>query len=185
MTTVSQLNGVDVTSLVATVNAVKSQLEIARFQFRARNTWQSGGYSQTTIQSFYGAGKEDDTRPAPFMIPGDEPPVLLGTNKAPNAVELVLSAIASCLAVGVAYNGAAQGIRIDRLEFDLEGDLDLQGFLGLSSSVRPGFNDIRVKVTAESDAPRAKLDELLAYVQQTSPVLDIVRNPVPVSVTLA
>jgi uncharacterized OsmC-like protein len=99
-------------------------------------------------------------------------------------VEAVLHALASCLAVGFAYNAAAQGIKLERLEFDLEGDVDLHGFLGLSEKVRPGYESIRVTCRVKADAPREKLVELCDYVKRTSPVLDVVRNPVPVSVML-
>ena len=184
MTTTMKTNGIDVNALVATVNAIKQDPDIARFQFRAQNRWQSGGHSITTVQGFYGAKQEDTSRTTAFKIEGDEPAVLLGTNKAPNAVELVLSALASCLAVGYVYNAAAQGINIESLEFDITGDLDLQGFLGLSESVRPGFIGIELRYRVKADAPREKLEELCDYVQRTSPMLDILRNPVPVNITL-
>lgn len=178
------LNGVDVDQLLGTIRLVQEQPEIARFQFRAHSEWVDGGFSRTTIQEFYGAGREDSSRAAAFTLEGDEPPVLLGTNRAPNAVEAVLHALASCLAVGFAYNAAALGIRLETLSFDLEGDLDLHAFLGLSDQVRPGYDGIRVTCHLKADAPREKLQELRAHVERTSPVLDILRNPVPVSVEL-
>ena len=179
------LNGVDVDQLMGTIGLIQENPDLARFQFRAHNEWTGGGHSRTTIRSFFGAGQEDDTRADAFTLEGDEPPVLLGDNRAPNAVEAVLHALASCLAVGFAYNAAAQGIRVDSLDFDLEGDLDLHGFLGLSQEVRPGYEGIRVRYRVNADAPREKIEELFAHVQRTSPVLDIVRNPVPVTVELA
>lgn len=182
--TVTILNEVNVTQLVETINAIKENPDLAQFQFRAHNEWQGGGHSQTTIQGFYGAGQEDTSRSQPFVLEGDEPPVLLGQNAGPNAVEAVLHALASCLAVGYVYNAAAQGIEIDSLEFDLEGDLDLHAFLGLSDEVRPGYENINVTWRIEADAPREKLLELCEYVQKTSPVLDILRNPVPVNIEL-
>jgi len=178
-------NGVNVDQLIATINAIKENPDLARFHFRATNEWVSGGHSRTSIQSFYGAGGEDTSRSKPFLLEGDEPPVLLGSNTGPNAVEAVLHALASCLAVGFVYNAAAQGIRVDSLEFDLEGDIDLHGFLGLSDQIRPGYQNILLSYRVKSDAPRQKLEDLCEYVQKTSPVLDIVRNPVPVSITLA
>jgi uncharacterized OsmC-like protein len=182
--TPTQINGVNVNQLVATVNAIKQNPDLARFQFRAHNEWIGGGHSRTSIQGFYGAGQEDTSRSHPIMIEGDEPPVLLGGNAGANAVEAVLHAMASCLAVGFIYNAAAQGINIESLSFDLEGDLDLRAFLGLSEEVRPGYEGIRLIYRVNSDAPREKLEELCEYVQKTSPVLDIVRNPVPVTVLL-
>ncbi len=178
------VNGVNVDQLVGTVNAVKENPALARFTFRARTEWAGGGHSRTTIQSFYGAGAEDTSRTGPFVLEGDEPPVLLGHNAGPNAVEAVLHALASCLAVGFIYNAAAQGIRVEALNFELEGDLDLRAFLGLTDTVRPGYAGIRLTYQVRSDAPREKLVELCDYVQKTSPVLDIIRNPVPVTVSL-
>lgn len=183
--TVSALNGVDVTRLVDTVNAIKTDPSLADFQFRAHTEWEGGGKSRTTIKEFVHAGSPDTSRTKAFEVIGDEPEVLLGSNAGPNAVEAALSALASCLAVGYAYNAAARGIAIEKLAFDLEGDLDLRGFLGLDSSIRPGFGAIRLTWSVESEAPRQQLEELCDYVQQTSPVLDLLRNPVPVSVSMA
>jgi uncharacterized OsmC-like protein len=178
------VNGVNVEQLVGTINAIKDNPSLAQFRFRATSKWINGGHSQTRIQGFYGAGSEDNSRSKPFILEGDEPPVLLGGNYGPNAVELVLSALASCLAVGFVYNASAQGIKIDGLEFSLEGDIDLHGFLGLSDKVRAGYNSIRLSYKVKSDAPRKKLVELCNYVQKTSPVLDIIRNPVPVTIEM-
>lgn len=178
------LHGVDVDQLVGTVNAIQENPDLARFQFRAVTEWVAGGHSRTKIQGFYGAGAEDESRNSPFVLEGDEPPVLLGTNVGPNAVETVLSALASCLTVGIVYNAAARGIPVGSLSFAMEGDIDLQGFLGLSEQVRPGYRNIRLTCSIGSDAPRETLEELWEYVQRTSPVLDIVRNPVPVTLTM-
>lgn len=182
--TSTHLNGVNVDQLIATVNAIQQNPALARFQFRARNEWIDGGHSHTSIQRFYGAGQEDTSRSRPFILEGDEPPVLLGNNAGPNAVEAVLHALASCLAAGFVYNASAQGINVESLSFDLEGDLDLRAFLGLSKEVRPGYESIRLSYRVKSDAPREKIEELCDYVQKTSPVLDMLRNPVPVTVTL-
>jgi uncharacterized OsmC-like protein len=187
MTTQSatQLNGVNLDQLIGTINAIKARPDLARFQFRAHNEWIDGGHSRTSIQGFFGAGQEDASRSQPFILEGDEPPVLLGGNAGANAVEAVLHALASCLAVGFIYNAAAQGISVESLSFELEGDLDLRAFLGLSKEVRPGYQGIRLTYQVKSDAPREKVEELCDYVQRTSPVLDIVRNPVPVTISLS
>lgn len=178
------VNGVNVDQLIGTINAIKDNPSLARFQFRAETEWEDGGHSRTTIKSFYGAGQEDASRAKSFVLEGDEPPVLLGGNAGPNAVEAVLHALASCLSVGFIYNAAAQGINVESLTFRLEGDIDLHGFLGLSDRVRPGYQNIRLSYRVKSNAPREKLEELCEYVQKTSPVLDIIRNPVPVSINL-
>lgn len=178
------VNGIDVDKLVETVNAVKQNPDLACFKFRSNTEWIKGGHSRTKIQGFYGVGQEDISRKEPFVLDGDEPLILLGTNKGPNAVELILASLASCLNVGFIYNAAARGIDIKSLSFNIEGDIDLQGFLGLSEDVRPGYSKIRVNYKVDSDAPREKLEELCEYVQKTSPVLDIISNKVSVTVNM-
>lgn len=163
-------NGVDVNNLVAAVDAMKSDRAKAQLKFRTHTTWLNGAHSRTKIKD--------------FTIEADEPAVLLGSNKAPNAVELVLAALGSCLSVGFAYAAAARGIDLQSMEFDIEGDLDLQGFLGISDEVRPGYERIRVSCKLKSDAPRDKIKDLIEYVVRTSPVTDIIRNPVPVTISL-
>lgn len=183
--TANTKNGVNVDQLVETIELIEQQPKLAKARFRAETDWVGGARSRTKIQSFYAAGQEDDSRERPFVLEGDEPPVLLGDNRAPNAVEAVLHALASCLAVGFTYNAAAQGIDVQSLHFRIEGDLDLQSFLGLSDAKRPGYENIEVTYRVESDAPQEKILELCRHVQETSPVLDILRNPTNVSVKLA
>ena len=176
--------GVNVDQLVGTIEAIKGDADIAKFQFRSKTQWVSGGHCRTQFKDFYGAKAEDSSRNAPIIVEGDEPPVLLGENQGANAVEAVLHALASCLCVGFVYNAAAQGITVTSLEFALEGNIDLHAFLGLSETMRPGYSDMKVKCKIKADAPREKLEELWAYVQKTSPVLDIIRNPVDVALIL-
>ncbi len=176
-------NGVNVSQLVDTVELIKRDPSLATFRFRSQTRWQGGGRCETQISGFYGAGAETQ-RPTQHTLAGDEPPVLLGSDTAPNAVEAVLHALAACISVGYVYNAAARGITIHSLRFDAEGELDLRAFLGLSETVRPGFERITFTATVQADAKRADLEELCEYVQRTSPVLDIIRNPVPVSIRL-
>jgi uncharacterized OsmC-like protein len=107
-----------------------------------------------------------------------------GLNTAPNAVETVLHALTSCLSVGFIYNAAAKGIQVRSLEFDIEGELDLRGFLGLDEDTRAGYHNIKVDYRVDADAPRDQIVDLCEYVQKTSPVLDMLRNPVDVQVRL-
>jgi uncharacterized OsmC-like protein len=184
MPVTSIINGVDLERLSQTIAAVTADPALARFQFRAGNRWIDGGHSRTTIQGFYGAGQEDSTRTDPFTVDSDEPPVLLGQNLAPNAGEHLLHALASCLTGTIAYHAAARGIALDGLECTLEGDLDLYGFLGLDSNVRPGYEQIRVTIKAAGDFDDDQLAELESLTR-FSPVRDIVSNPVPIAIDVA
>ncbi|MES2210556.1 MAG: OsmC family protein [Chloroflexota bacterium] len=183
MATLTSRNGVDVDRLVATIGAVQADENIARFTFRARSAWQQGGRNLGEIREFEHAGSTTE-RPEAFGLIGDEPPVLLGTNGGPNAVELVLQALAFCYGVGFVYNAAARGIDIDELRYEVEGDLDLHRFLGLGGQ-RAGFSEIRARAWVRSpNASPEQLEELCQYVQDTSPVKDILANPVPVKTDL-
>lgn len=178
-------NGIDVDQLLGTINAVKSDPEVADFRFKAKTEWLEGGHCRTTFLPFYGAKEEDSSRTNPIIMEGDEPPVLLGENRGANAVEAVLHALGSCLSVGFIYNAAARNIEVESLSFDLQGDLDLHAFLGLSEKSRPGYEKIRVKYNVKANASKKEIEELCAYVQKTSPVLDMLRNPVKVDVEMA
>ena len=174
------INGVNVTALGETVEAVKGTPEIAKFQFRATNKWLRGGLNRSNIQGFYGACAEDTNRTEPFVLDNAEPPVLLGEDEAPNPVEYVLHALAGCMTTTLVYHAAARGIRIESVESELEGDLDLHGFLRLDETVRNGYENIRVKFKVVSDAS----EEELADLARISPVFDIVSNPVPIAVSV-
>lgn len=184
MSMATMRNGVDLDRLAGTIEAIQGDPHLAQFQFRSSSRWEGGGRCVTEITSFYGAGAERE-HARPHVLAGDEPDVLLGNDSGANAVEAALAALASCLAVGFAYNAAARGIEVEELTFNLEGDLDLHAFLGLSDRQRPGFDKIRVSYNLKSPAGKQKLDELEEHVLRTSPVLDIIRNPVPVTVTRA
>jgi uncharacterized OsmC-like protein len=175
-----ELNGVDVTALEETIAAVREKPALATFRFRARNEWQGGGHNRSTIREFYGCGEEDRTRTVPFVLDAAEPPVLLGEDQGANPVEYVLHALAGCMTTSLVYHAAARGIRIDEVESRLEGDLDLQGFLGLRDDVRKGYEQIRVHFRVKSDATADELKSLLCY----SPVCDVVRNPTAVEIEL-
>ncbi len=180
VTTPTTINGVNVEQLGEIISAIQGNPGLAKFQFRASNTWIQGGHNRTTIKEFYGVGKEDTTRMEPFVLDADEPPVLLGKDHGANPAEFVLHALASCLTTSMIYHAAAQGIKIDSVESRLEGDLDLRGFLGLSKKVRPGYENLRVQFTVKSDASPETLRELM----KNSPVFDIVTNPVPVAINV-
>lgn len=177
-------NGIDVDQLVATIDAIKDDPTVASFTFRASSEWEHGTYNVGEIGRFSHAGQEDESRTEPFRLDGDEPPVLLGSNKGPNAVELLLQALGFCYAVGYVANAAARGIELTRMEYDVEGDVDVRTFVGLEGP-RAGFTAIRVNGrVASPNATEEQLRELCQYVQDTSPVRDCLANPIPVTTTL-
>ena len=171
-------NGVDVPALFETIAAIKKDTGLAKFQFRATNRWIDGGHNRSTIRAFFGCRAEDTTRTRPFVLDADEPSVLLGRDAGANPVEYVLHALAACLTTTLVYHAASRGIEIDAVDSELEGDLDLRGFLGISNDVRKGYQAIRVKLRVKSEAAPSKLRELAQF----SPVFEMVSRSVPVEV---
>jgi uncharacterized OsmC-like protein len=180
-----RMNGVAVDQLMETIEAIRAKPELGRFEFRARNRWLDGTHNRTSVRGFYGAGAEDASRKEAFEFDNDEPPVLLGENRGANPVEFVLHALAGCLTTTFIAYASAQGVRIESMETEFEGDLDVRGFLGITDEVRRGYREIRVTFRVKSDAPREKIEELVKLARRRSPVFDIVSNPTPVRVTLA
>ena len=179
-TVATTLNGLDIEQLVSTVEALKSDPTLARFEFRASNRWIDGGENRSTIQGFYGAGQEDDSRSEPFQYTNGEPPVLLGVNEGANPVEYLLHALAGCVTTTTVLHAAARGIRIESLSTELEGDIDMRGFLDLDASVPVGYESIRITMHIEADCTDEELDDLLAFAKDHSPVCNTVCRPVPV-----
>ena len=177
-----EVNGLDVGRIVATVSALKADPTLAKFEFRARNRWVSGGENRSTIKDFYGVGAEDVSRQQPFEFTNGEPPVLLGRNEGANPVEFLLHALAGCLTTTTVLHAAARGIEIESLSTRLVGDIDVNGLLALQD-VPSGYGQIRIEVdiTAPNASDQA-IDELLQFAKAHSPVCDTVCRPVRVLV---
>jgi uncharacterized OsmC-like protein len=177
------INGVNVTMLFETIEAIKDNPEISKFKFRATNTWQDGTYNRATVKDFYGALQEDDTR-APLHFEIDEPPVLLGNNQGANPVEYLLVGLSGCLTTSMVAHAAARGIKLKGVQSRLEGELDVQGFLCLSETIPVGYKNIRVSFKIDADITDREKEELIEMAQKYSPVFNSVAKPVPVHVEL-
>ncbi len=115
----------------------------------------------------------------------DEPTALLGTDTAVSPAEYVLQALAGCYTVTLTANAASRGIELKSFRLELEGDIDLRGFLGIDTAIRPGVQQLRVRVHIEApDATREQLEELISLVESRSPIRDTLVNPVDVVTTL-
>jgi uncharacterized OsmC-like protein len=180
ITATPQLNGVDVPTLFATLDAVKAQNDIAAFRFRASNTWLDGTHSRSTYSGFFGAGQEMQHRQE-TVVESDHPEVLVGRDQAPTPVEYLLHAIAACLTAGVVNVAAARGVELTKVTSTVEGDINLLGVLGLSDgTVRNGYRQINVSFEIEGDADDERLRGIVEQSRRRSAVYDALTNPTPV-----
>jgi uncharacterized OsmC-like protein len=175
-------NGVDTATLFATLDAVKAQPEIAKFQFRASNTWVNGTHNRSTLSGFYGALQEMEHKHV-TTVDADHPAVLVGDDNAPSPVEYLLHAIAACLTAGVANVAAVRGVELTKVTSTVQGDIDLLGILGLSDgSVRNGYEQIKVSFHIDGDADEETLRRIVEQSRKRSAVYDVLTNGTPVHV---
>ena len=178
-------NGVDTEKLFATLDLIKAQPELARFQFRAINRWIDGSHNRSTIKGFYAAGGEDASRSEAFELDAGEPAILLGSDTGPNPAEYLLHALAACLTTAIVSVAAARKVILTSVESTVVGDMDVRGTLGLSGEVRNGFSAIRVAFRVAGEASPEKLREVVDRARDRSAVYDMVTNGVPVQLAVS
>jgi uncharacterized OsmC-like protein len=174
------LNGVNISTMENVVNDIKENFEIAKCKFRLKNKWVNGGHNHSKVGDYYAANQENSHLKT-FELDADEPPILAGKDIGANPVEHLLNALSACLTTTLVYHAALRGIQIDALESELEGDLDLRGFMGLSDEVRRGYENIRVKFKVKTDAENLKR---LVALSKLSPVYDVTSKGTNVDVQI-
>jgi uncharacterized OsmC-like protein len=174
-------NGVNVEALLGAREAMTGMPAAAAFVWRADCEWVNGTHSRTTVEKFFGIGDEQSHR-APFVLDTDHPEIFASEDQGVTPVEMVLAGLAGCLTAGVAAVAQHRGIQLRSVKATLEGDMDLQGILGIDADVRNGFGGIRVRYEIDANATREEIEAVVAQSQKRSAVFDIVANPTHVSV---
>jgi len=174
-------NGVNVDALVAAREALTDAPQAAEFKWRASCQWKNGTHSHSTVESFFGLGEEQKHRKT-FSFDADHPEVFASEDLGATPVEYVLVGLASCLTAGVAAIAQYREIQLKSVKATIEGDMDIQGILGIDGEVRNGFEGITVTYDIDADASRDDIEALVAQSQKRSAVFDIVTNPTNVTV---
>jgi uncharacterized OsmC-like protein len=173
-------NGVDVDQVMSVIGAIESDVGYANFQWRATNQWINGSLSRSRIKEFFAGNAEDTTREEAFTLDADEPKIAAGQSSAPNSMEYVLHALATCLTGTLVYHAAVQGIRIEAVESSYTGDMDVRGLFGLADDVRKGFSKVTVNMRVKSEASAEELTKLALF----SPVYEMISRALPVEFSL-
>ncbi|MGA2291191.1 OsmC family protein [Bradyrhizobium sp.] len=135
-------------------------------------------------RSRLGNGVDSTVAIRQFSVGVDEPPGLGGQDAAPNPVEYILAALGSCQEITYRLYADALGIPLNGVSVQLTGTIDLRGFFNVQQDVRPGYQAIEAEVILDSPASEAELARLKQVVDRHCPVLDILRNPTPVQLSL-
>ena len=176
-------NGVNVEALLAAREALTNAPEAAQFKWRAACEWKNGVHSHSTVEGYYGLGQEHQHKKS-FTFDADHPLVFAAEDNGATPVEIVLVGLVSCLTAGVAAVAQHRNIQLHSVKATIEGDMNIQGILGIDSDVRNGFGGIKVTYDIDADAKREDIEALVAQSQKRSAVYDIVTNPTNVSVVV-
>ena len=174
-------NGVNVQALLEAREALTNAPEAAKFKWRAKCKWENGTHSHSEVEGFFGLGGEQHHKKT-FSFEADHPEIFAAEDNGATPVEYVLVGLASCLTAGVASVAQNRNIQLHSVKATLEGDMDLQGILGIDSDVRNGYQRIKVVFDIDADASQEDIEAVVAQSQKRSAVYDIVTNPTVVHV---
>ncbi|MBN1362909.1 MAG: OsmC family protein [Sedimentisphaerales bacterium] len=178
--TLQTVNGIDMDTLQGTIDAIKGDPELAKCRFHVRNKWIDGNHNRTTVSGFY-AAKAEQRHKGTFELDCDEPALLAGEDQGANPVEHLLNALAGCVTTSMVAHAAVRGIHIEELESQIEGDIDLRGFLGLAEDVPKGYTNIRMRFKVKADVDNM---ERLKRLSEYSPTLNTVIHGCKVDISV-
>jgi uncharacterized OsmC-like protein len=160
------LNGVNVTALKGTIDAVRKKPDAAKTKWSVATDWLGGTVSRSHVAGFDVGGQRVERR---FEFVSDEPHELCGTNTQPNPQEYLMGALNACMTVGYVAAAALLGVELTSLRIETEGDIDLRGFLGISRSVPAGYEQLRYTVRIKGNGTPEQMRKIHEMVVATSP----------------
>jgi len=184
MTTQTQtpnVNGIDLEGLGQLVEQIKNDDSKGFVRFKVATNWKGQTRSEARVKSFVMDGVDV---PRQFSIVADEPLQLLGQNTAPNPQELLMAAFNACIMVGYVETAAVMNVKLDNVEIETEGELNLRGFLGIDANVKPGYETIRCRVRLTGNGTSEQYQAIHENVLKTSPNYFNVTQPISVETTL-
>lgn len=180
--TAKMLNGVRVDDLFDTLQSIRKTPETARCSFRIHNEWITAGQNRSLIADFT-AGNKTIAHAKVHVLESDETPLLLGEDEAATPLEYLLHALAACVTSSMVYHAAGRGIQIHEVESEVEGDIDLRGFLEIGQGVPTGFQQVRMIFKIKADVRDEQLQELSQLGTRHSPVFNMLAESVPIHVS--
>jgi uncharacterized OsmC-like protein len=177
-------NGVNVQALIDAREALEKAPEAAQFRWRATCDWTNGTHSRANVSGFFGLGQEQ-ARKTEFRFDADHPEIFAAEDRGATPVEYVLVGLGACLTAGIAAVAQHRNIQLRSVSATIEGNMDIQGILGIDSDVRNGFDGIKVSFKIDADASADDIKAVVAQSQKRSAVFDIITNPTNVTVEVA
>jgi len=169
-------NGINTYALRGAIDAISKDPAKGMARWQATTHWTGGARSETRITTGVLGGQRISKN---FSIYTDEPLEMCGTNQHPNPHETLFAALNSCMMLGYVANCALEGIQIEELRIETEGDIDLRSFLGIKPTVKPGYDQIRCTVHIKGSGTPEQFEAIHRLVIATSPNYFNLRNPIP------
>ena len=169
------LNNINIAGLSEYANEVKQDNTEGKATYGVELKWESGTKTVVKTKNMV-LGKHKIIRNFNFTI--DEPTQLLGVNSAPNPAEYMLGGLAGCMAVTFMTGATAMNINVDQLNLEIEGELDLKGFLGLDTNANPGFPELKFIFHVKGNGTQEQYKKLMDRVSKHSPNFNTIQNEV-------
>jgi uncharacterized OsmC-like protein len=179
--TAGPTNGLNLDALAEAMRQIEADPAKGKVGFQVKSAWMGQTRSRATVDSYTMGGEKIYRR---FAIDIDEPLELLGENTAPNPQEMLMAAFNACIMVGYVVGAATKGIRLESVEIETSGELDLRGFLGMDATVPPGYEMIRYVVRLKGDGTPEQFREIHETVMRTSPNYFNIARPVSIDAKL-
>lgn len=180
-TTTALINGIDTDGIKELVRTIKQDHTRGLADFRVATQWQHGMHSETSVTSWSLGGKN---LPHTFTIGIDEPRELCGQDQFANPQEYLLAAMNACMLNTFVAVCSLQGVELESLAFESEGQLDLRGFLGIDTSVKPGYDEIRYTIRVKGNGTPEQYRKAHEAMIATSPNYFNMANGIPLRAEL-
>ena len=169
-------NGVNTQVLNTVFESMRNHPEMAKATFSVKSAW-NGGFSVTSTSKGFRIGGQNIERNTEYRTQHDFPDQLSGEGRGPTVCESCMGSLGACLTQTIVAHATSRGIQIDSIDIDVEGDVDLRGFTGISNDVRPGAQQFRVNMNIKSNnASKEQINELYEIGKRFSPAFDTLTN---------
>ncbi|MGD2110642.1 MAG: OsmC family protein [Phycisphaerae bacterium] len=170
------VNGIDTEAVRNLVEQVKQDPANGLTQWKVATQWKGGTRVDTHVSEF---GIGDKCVKRDFRMSIDEPLELGGTNQFANPQEHLFGAMNACIMITYASVCALEGIELEDLRIETEGNIDLRGLFALDPDVKAGYDEIRYKVHIKGDATPEQFQKVHETVLATSPNFYNMANAIP------
>ncbi|MGI0013908.1 MAG: OsmC family protein [Nitrososphaera sp.] len=185
MTSQIPVNGVNAEALGSFIENVKSNPDMAKATFSVKTAWEGTGFKVISTGKDFRIGGHQIQRDNGFTLQSDFPQQMGGRNEGPTVCESCMASIATCVTQTIVAYATMMGVQLDRIEINTEGDIDIRGFSGISENVRPGAQELRIKVHLESkSATNDQLEKLYEIGKRFSPAMDTITHGTVIKTSL-